>query len=62
MAGLHSGNSIACMYATLHKEGKRVRDIRKFHAFQDAGMEHDEFMESLHHLMDCKENYEEMYL
>ncbi|XP_014204337.1 protein misato [Copidosoma floridanum] len=59
MAGLHSGRFIADMYEALIKETKKVGSLRKFHAFEISGLEQDEFQESVHNLIDCKENYEE---
>ncbi|XP_001606064.1 protein misato [Nasonia vitripennis] len=59
MAGLHSGNFMAKMYESLHDQVKKVRSLNKFHAFVDSGIEQDEFMESVHNLLDCKESYED---
>lgn len=59
MAGLHTGNFMANMYESLHSQAKKIRSIGRFHAFQDAGLEEDEFHESVHNLLDCKETYED---
>ncbi|KAG7201912.1 hypothetical protein KM043_004623 [Ampulex compressa] len=62
MAGLHSGNSLGTMYESLHNQAMRIKSIKKFHAFTDAGLEEDEFKECLCHLLDCKEAYEDHYV
>ncbi|GAB1864451.1 Protein misato [Camponotus japonicus] len=62
MAGMHSGNSIAAMYESLLKQTKRIRSIKKFHAFTDSGLEEDEFTECIHSLADCKGAYEDNYI
>ncbi|KAL6443045.1 hypothetical protein ACFW04_002793 [Cataglyphis niger] len=62
MAGMHSGNSIAAMYESLLKQTKRIKSIKKFHAFTDSGLEEDEFTECIHNLADCKEAYEDHYI
>ncbi|KMQ87062.1 protein misato [Lasius niger] len=62
MAGMHSGNSIAAMYESLLKQTKRIKSIKKFHAFTNSGLEEDEFTECIHSLADCKEAYEEHYI
>lgn len=62
MAGMHSGSSIAAMYESLLKQTKRIRSIKKFHAFTDSGLEEDEFTECVHSLADCKEAYEDNYI
>ncbi|XP_032679851.1 protein misato isoform X2 [Odontomachus brunneus] len=62
MAGMHSNGSIAAMYETLLKQTKRIRSIKKFHAFMDSGLDEDEFVECVHNLQDCKEEYEDHYI
>lgn len=62
MGGLHSGNTLSAMYESLHKQVSKVRSINKFHAFRDSGLEEDEFKESLDHLLDCKESFEDSYI
>ncbi|XP_067212096.1 protein misato-like [Linepithema humile] len=62
MAGLHSSNGIAAMYESLLNQIKRIRSIKKFHAFMDSGLEEDEFTECVHNLADCKEAYEDHYI
>ena len=59
MAGLHTGGFVANMYEGLHNQVKKVKSIRRFHAFEESGLEQDEFYESVHNLLDCKENYED---
>ncbi|XP_054006063.1 protein misato [Hylaeus anthracinus] len=59
MAGLHNGRSLSTMYESLHNQVSRIRNINKFHAFTNSGLEDDEFKECLNHLLDCKENYED---
>lgn len=62
MAGLHSNNGIAAMYESLLNQIKRIRSIKKFHAFMDSGLEEDEFTECINNLTDCKEAYEDHYI
>ena len=62
MAGMHSGSNVAAMYESLLKQIKRIRSIKKFHAFTDSGLEEDEFVECVHNLTDCKEAYEDYYI
>ncbi|EGI70724.1 PREDICTED: protein misato [Acromyrmex echinatior] len=62
MAGMHSGSNVAAMYESLLKQTKRIRSIKKFHAFTDSGLEEDEFVECVHNLTDCKEAYEDYYI
>lgn len=62
MAGMHSSGGIAAMFETLLKQIKRVRSIKKFHAFVDSGLDEDEFVECVHGLQDCKEAYEHHYI
>lgn len=62
MAGMHTNSNIATMYESLLKQTRRVRSIKKLHAFTDSGLEEDEFTECLHRLADCKEAYENYYL
>ncbi|XP_014468077.1 PREDICTED: protein misato isoform X2 [Dinoponera quadriceps] len=62
MAGMHSSGSIAAMYETLLKQIKRIRSIKKLHAFTDSGLDEDEFAECVHNLQDCKEAYEDHYI
>lgn len=62
MAGLHSGNTLASMYESLHNAAKRIRNIKKFHVFIDSGLEEDEFTDCLNNLLDCKEMYENHYI
>lgn len=62
MAGLHSGSSVAVMYEALLKQIKRVKNIKKLHAFTDSGLDEDEFTECIHNLSDCKEAYEDHYI
>lgn len=62
MAGMHNSGSIAAMYETLLKQTKRIRSIKKFHAFMDSGLDEDEFVECVHNLQDCKEEYEDHYI
>lgn len=62
MAGLHTGNTLASMYESLHNELRKIKSIKKFHAFGDSGLENDEFIDCLHHLIDCKESYENHYV
>lgn len=62
MAGLHSGSSLANMYESLYNQAKKVKSIKRFHAFENSGLENDEYMESLNNLLDCKEAYEDHYV
>lgn len=62
MAGLHSGNSLSAMYDSLYNQLSRIRNIKKYHMFTESGLEEDEFKDSLDHLLDCKENYEDHYV
>ncbi|KAJ8678804.1 hypothetical protein QAD02_014591 [Eretmocerus hayati] len=62
MAGLHSGRFIAEMYESLHSQVKKIKSIRRFHAYTDSGLEEDDFRESINNLLDCKENYEDHYV
>ncbi|EZA51335.1 hypothetical protein DMN91_002071 [Ooceraea biroi] len=62
MAGLHSGSKVAAMYESLLKQTKRIRSIKKLHAFTDSGLEEDEFIECVHNLANCKEAYEDCYI
>ncbi|XP_012270031.1 protein misato [Orussus abietinus] len=62
MAGLHSGDCISGMFESLHTQASRVKTIKRFHAFQDSGLEEDEFKQCLHHLLDSKEAYEDHYI
>ncbi|XP_051166015.1 protein misato [Leptopilina boulardi] len=62
MAGLHSGSSLSNMYESLYNQAKKVRTIKRFHAFENSGLENDEYMESLNNLLDCKEAYEDHYV
>ena len=62
MAGLHSGSSLATMYESLYNQARKVKSIKKLHAFQDSGLEQDEFADSLNNLLDCKEAYEDHYI
>ncbi|KOC68125.1 Protein misato [Habropoda laboriosa] len=62
MAGLHSGSSLGATYESLHDQLNRIRNIKKFHAFTESGLEEDEFKECLDYLLDCKENYEDQYI
>ena len=59
LAGLHSGNYIAKMYESLHEIVRNIKSFNKFHSYLASGVEQDEFEESVHNLLDCKENYEE---
>lgn len=62
MAGMHTGSNVAAMYESLLKQIKRIRSIKKFHAFTDSGLEEDEFTECIHNLSDYKEAYENYYI
>lgn len=62
MAGLHSGGSLANMYKSLYNQAKKVKNIRRFHAFDNSGLEQDEFKDCLDNLLDCKESYEDHYV
>lgn len=62
MAGMHTGSNVAAMYESLLKQTKRIRSIKKFHAFTDSGLEEDEFTECIHNLSDYKEAYENYYI
>ncbi|XP_017882951.1 protein misato [Ceratina calcarata] len=62
MAGLHSGSSLGAMYDSLYNQLNRIKSIKKYHMFTDSGLEEDEFKDSLDHLLDCKENYEDHYM
>ncbi|XP_033211026.1 protein misato isoform X2 [Belonocnema kinseyi] len=62
MAGLHSGDSLAKMYEFLYNQAKKVKNIKRFHAFDNSGLEQDEFKDCLDNLLDCKEAYEDHYV
>lgn len=62
MAGLHSGNNLAKMYELLYNETRAVKSIKRFHPFENSGLEQDEFVDSVNNLLDCKENYEDHYV
>ncbi|XP_015603169.1 protein misato [Cephus cinctus] len=62
MAGLHSGEGLSKMFSSLHDQAMKVKSIKKFHAFQDSGLEQDEYAECLNYLLDCKEAYEDHYV
>ncbi|KAK0090701.1 hypothetical protein PV325_008038 [Microctonus aethiopoides] len=62
LAGLHSGNYLKDMYDTLHTKVSRIKNIKKFPILQDSGLEQDDFIEMLDHLLTCKESYEDNYI
>lgn len=62
MAGLHSTSEMSKMFESLHEQVSRIKNIKRFHAFAEAGLEQDELSECLNHLLDSKESYEEHYV
>lgn len=61
LAGLHSGNTLSKMFESLHEQASRVKNIKRFHAFGDSGLEQDDYTECLNHLLDSKESFEDHY-
>ncbi|CAD6224659.1 GSCOCG00005489001-RA-CDS [Cotesia congregata] len=62
LAGLHSGSGLAFMFNSLHTQASRVKSIRRFHMFEDTGLEQDDFIHCLDSLLDSKESYEDHFL
>ncbi|XP_043281672.1 protein misato [Venturia canescens] len=61
LAGLHSGSSLSKMFESLHEQASRVKNIKRFHAFGDSGLEQDDYTECLNYLLDSKESFEDHY-
>ncbi|XP_053596509.1 protein misato [Microplitis demolitor] len=62
LAGLHSGSGLAFMFNSLHTQASRVKSIRRFHMFEESGLEQDDFIHCLNSLLDSKESYEDNYI
>lgn len=62
MAGLHSTSEMSKMFESLHDRVSKIRNIKKFHAFGQSGLEQDDLAECLNHLLDTKESFEENYI
>ena len=62
MAGLHSGSYVATMYEALYNCAEKTKNLNRFHAFQESGLDKDEYSESLNNLLDCRDAYQEQYI
>lgn len=62
MAGLHSTSEMSKMFESLHEHVSKIKNIKKYHAFGESGLEQDDLTECLNHLLDTKESYEENYV
>ena len=60
VSSVNSCDSIQEMLRSLHNETSRL-NIRRFPAFAKAGLEADDYQESLDHLYSLMEHYEEKY-
>ncbi|XP_063995599.1 protein misato [Diachasmimorpha longicaudata] len=61
LSGIHSTSELSKLFESLHDSLSKIKTIKKFHAFEDAGLEQDDFTECLSYLLDSKENYEDHY-
>lgn len=61
MAGLHTSSEIAPSLESLHTEAAKIK-YQRLHQFKSAGLEIDDFKESLEKLLQLKECYEDEYI
>lgn len=58
MANVQVSSALSDTLESLHRDTKRIK-FGKIHRFKEAGMEQDEYEESLERLLNFKENYDE---
>ncbi|XP_015111222.1 protein misato [Diachasma alloeum] len=62
LSGIHSTPELSKLFESLHDSLSSIKNIKRFHALEDSGLEQDDFTECLSHLLDSKENYEDHYV
>uniref|UniRef100_A0A0C9RQ27 Mst_0 protein n=1 Tax=Fopius arisanus TaxID=64838 RepID=A0A0C9RQ27_9HYME len=62
LSGIHSTPELSRLFESLHDSLASIKNIKRFHALADSGLEQDDFKECLDHLLDSKENYEEHFV